>query len=153
MPTALPRECRQSRQVSTPKSLLREPSSLCRTSHSTPYTLHPAPCTLHPTPYTLHPTPYTLHPTPYLLPPTSYLFCRPAGWLRAPRRVCRDPEAYTLFTHHLTLHITPQSPQAKTKILASETGLNRLFQGLDLQWRSPESGGLWYTSRQLKKTI
>jgi len=28
---------------------------------------------------------------------------------------------------------------------------NRLFQVLDLCWRSPESGDLWCTSRQLKK--
>jgi hypothetical protein len=29
---------------------------------------------------------------------------------------------------------------------------NRLFQALDLHWRPPESGGLRYKSRQLKKT-
>jgi len=32
-------------------------------------------------------------------------------------------------------------------------GSNRLFQVLDLYWRSPESGGFWYSSGQLKKTI
>ena len=32
-------------------------------------------------------------------------------------------------------------------------GSNRLFRGIDLQWRSPESGEGWYKSRQLKKTI
>ena len=30
---------------------------------------------------------------------------------------------------------------------------NRLFEVLDVYWRSPESGGLWYKSRRLKKTI
>jgi len=27
------------------------------------------------------------------------------------------------------------------------------FQALDLYWRSPGSGGLWYKSKQLRKTI
>jgi len=29
-------------------------------------------------------------------------------------------------------------------------GSNCLFQGLDLYWRSLESGGVWYKSRRLK---
>jgi len=32
-------------------------------------------------------------------------------------------------------------------------GSNRLFQLLDLYWRPPESGVLWYKPRQLKTTI
>jgi hypothetical protein len=32
-------------------------------------------------------------------------------------------------------------------------GPNRLFQFLDLYWRSPESSDFWYKSRQLKKTL
>ena len=32
-------------------------------------------------------------------------------------------------------------------------GSKRLFQALDLYWRSQESGDSWYTSMQLKKTI
>ena len=28
-----------------------------------------------------------------------------------------------------------------------------MFQGLDLYWRASESGGLWYESRRLEKTI
>ena len=30
---------------------------------------------------------------------------------------------------------------------------NRLFLALDLYWRSLESGGMWYTSKRLRKTI
>ena len=33
---------------------------------------------------------------------------------------------------------------------ALRVGSDRLFQVLDLYWRSPKSGDLWYTSSQLK---
>ena len=36
---------------------------------------------------------------------------------------------------------------------APRPGSNRPFEDLDLYWRSPESGDLWYTSRQLKRTV
>ena len=32
-------------------------------------------------------------------------------------------------------------------------GSNRLLGVLDVYWRSPESGDLWYKSRQLKKMV
>ena len=35
----------------------------------------------------------------------------------------------------------------------TRTGSNLLFQVLYFYWRSPESGDVWYTSRQKKKTI
>ena len=36
---------------------------------------------------------------------------------------------------------------------ALREGLRRVLQVLDLYWSSPESGDLWYKSRQSKKTI
>ena len=36
---------------------------------------------------------------------------------------------------------------------ACETGPKQLYQIHDLNWLSPESGGLWHKSRRLKKTI
>ena len=48
---------------------------------------------------------------------------------------------------NVTLHSYACLPQALS------AGSNRLFEVLDLYWRSPESGGLWYKSRQLKETI
>ena len=38
-------------------------------------------------------------------------------------------------------------------VLLSDPRSNRLFHALDLCWRSLESGGAWYKSRRLKKTI
>jgi len=35
----------------------------------------------------------------------------------------------------------------------SSSGPDRLFQVLDVHWRSPESGDVWYKSRLLKKSI
>ena len=40
-----------------------------------------------------------------------------------------------------------------TRPPALRTGSNRLFQVLDLSWRSLESGSLWYKSGQLKRMI
>ena len=43
----------------------------------------------------------------------------------------------------------PEKPSRGVYRVAS----NRLFQILDVYWRSPESGDVWYKSRQLKKTV
>jgi hypothetical protein len=44
------------------------------------------------------------------------------------------------------------APEHVVQALPCKPPSNRHFQVLDLHWRSPESGGLWYTSRQLEKT-
>ena len=44
----------------------------------------------------------------------------------------------------ISIAVRPTNPQRSIK---------PPFQDLDLYWRSPESGDLWYTPRQLKKTI
>jgi hypothetical protein len=37
--------------------------------------------------------------------------------------------------------------------LTPQSGINRLSQVFDVHWRSPEPGGLWYRSGQMKKAI
>jgi len=44
------------------------------------------------------------------------------------------------------IHPAPQSNSPQSSIKS-------LFQEIDLNWRSPESGDLWYKSRQMNKTI
>jgi len=80
--------------------------------------------TPHPTPYTLHSTHYTLHPTPYTLHPTPY-----------------------------TLHPTPYRGTRLSEVSdqPSEWDQTTFSSPLDLYWRLPDSGGLWYESRLVEK--
>ena len=50
--------------------------------------------------------------------------------------------------------LNPNSGAGDVRVARALTAeSNRLFQVLDLHWRSLESGGVWCKSRRLKKTI
>jgi len=51
------------------------------------------------------------------------------------------------------LGVPPRHPAWAARRPRPTARSNRLSQALDLYWRSPESGGLWYKSRRLEKTI
>ena len=42
---------------------------------------------------------------------------------------------------------------AQARSGSRRVGSNRLFQALDLYWRSPEPGDSWYKSKELSRTI
>ena len=56
-------------------------------------------------------------------------------------------------THPLPSQAGPEVASLKRQSLKARLGQNRIafFWFLDLYWRSPESGGVWYKSRLLKK--
>jgi len=53
-----------------------------------------------------------------------------------------------LASHAVLMELEELAPQ-RPQVLAC----NRLFQILDLHWRAPESGDLWYKSRRSKKRV